>query len=73
MSTGNPRCTDTFRAPSQLFPGEVPMMWLWLTLVWMALACATAVVLGGAMRTAERNDRLRVAVDTALSRELAGL
>ncbi len=70
---GNLRCTGTFRAPSQLFPGEVPMMWLWLTLVWMALACVAGVVLGGALRTAERNDRLRVEVDTALRREFAEL
>lgn len=49
------------------------MMWLWLPFVWLVLACTAGVWLGGALRTAERNDRARVEVDTALQRELAGL
>ena len=49
------------------------MMWLWLPLMWFALACLAGVWLGSALRTAERNDRLRVEVESALRYELAGL
>jgi hypothetical protein len=49
------------------------MMWLWLPIVWLALACATGLWLGGALRTAERNDEVRCDVDRALGRELAEL
>lgn len=49
------------------------MMWLWLPIVWLALACALGVWLGLALRTAQRNDDLRYEVDRALAGELAGL
>jgi hypothetical protein len=49
------------------------MMWLWLPIVWLALACALGLWLGGALRTAQRNDEVRCEVDRALVRELAGL
>ena len=49
------------------------MMWLWLPIVWLALACATGLWLGGALRTAQRNDEARYEVDRALARELAEL
>ncbi len=49
------------------------MMWLWLPLVWLALACVVGLVLGAALRTADRNDRHRVEVESALRFELAEL
>jgi len=49
------------------------MMWLWLPVVWLALACALGVWLGLVLRTAEHNEDVRLDVDRALEREFAGL
>ena len=49
------------------------MMWLWLSVTWLALACALGVWLGRVLRTAESYEDVRHQVDSALERELAGL
>ncbi|MEI4272842.1 hypothetical protein TEK04_14025 [Klenkia sp. LSe6-5] len=46
------------------------MMWLWLTTVWMVLACAAGLWLGAALHVASRNDAVRRSVERALSPEL---
>ncbi|MCO7222411.1 hypothetical protein [Klenkia sp. PcliD-1-E] len=48
-------------------------MWLWLSFLWLALACMLGLWLGRVLRTAEDNEDVRLDVDRALERELAGL
>ncbi len=48
------------------------MTWLVLCALWLAVACVVAVVVGLALRVADRNDRARCQVEAWTSRELAG-
>ena len=49
------------------------MMWLWLPLVWLLVSAVVGVWLGTLLRTADRNDEVRVEVDRALRADVVPL